>query len=1119
MGEGDVVDADGAALPGRRGARRGRPRRRSSCEEKEGLALINGTDGMLGMLVLAIADLGAAASRRRRHRGDERRGAAGHRPRLRRRPAGAAAASRPGAQRANMTPAARRLGDRRRRTSRTYTRVQDAYSLRCAPQVHGAARDTVAHARRRGRARAGLGDRQPGRCCPTGAIESNGNFHGAPVAYVLDFLAIVAADLASISERRTDRHAGPARNHGLPPFLADDPGVDSGLMIAQYTQAAHRLRDEAAGRAGERGLDPALGDAGGPRLDGLARRAQAAPRGRRPARVLADRAAGRRARARPARARSRPAAGTGAVRAALRAHVAAARARPLPVARDRGRVDARRPSGAGRWPPKHASVGELATDPRDATEDAWNPMTADPAPSAPRAAPSSPRRAGSRRPPLRMLQNNLDPEVAEHPDELVVYGGTGKAARNWAAFDAHRRARCAQLKDDETMLVQSGKPVGVFRTHEWAPRVLIANSQPRAATGPPGRSSAASSSSGLTMYGQMTAGSWIYIGTQGILQGTYETFAAVGEPSASAARSPARSPLTGGLRRHGRRAAARRHDERRRRASSIDVDPTRLAAARRDRYLDEIDRQPRRRARARARRQGRAQGRSRVGLVGNAADVAARAAAPRTSPIDIVTDQTSAHDPLVLPARGHRLRRLARLRRARSPRSSPSAPARRWPSTSRRWSASWTRAPRSSTTATRSATRRRTGGYDRAFDFPGFVPAYIRPLFCEGKGPFRWAALSGDPTDIAAHRPGRARAVPRQRRTCTAGSRMAQERVAFQGLPARICWLGYGERDKAGVRVQRHGRRRRASARRSSSAATTSTAARSPRRTARPRRCSTAPTRSPTGRCSTRMVNTASGASWVSIHHGGGVGIGRSIHAGQVSVADGTPLAAEKLARVLTNDPGMGVIRHVDAGYDRAVEVAERARRAHPDARGRRRGADAATAALDASARRQHRRARHERPALGDGSRSGSCATPRSSSRTARVAWVGRARPTAPATDDARRRRRRARSIPGFVDSHAHLVFAGDRSAEFAARMAGEPYTAGGIAHHGRGHPRGDRRRAARERARRASPRCDALRHDDGREQVRLRPRRRRRGAPAARRPRAHATRRRSSARTPTCAI
>lgn len=520
---------------------------------------------------------------------------------------------------------------------------------------------------------------------------------------------------------------------------------------------------------------------------------------------------------------------------------------------------------------------------------------------------------------LRMLQNNLDPEVAEHPDELVVYGGTGKAARDWASFDALQRT-LTTLKGDETMLVQSGKPVGVFQTHEWAPRVLIANSN-LVGDWANWDEFRRLEQLGLTMYGQMTAGSWIYIGTQGILQGTYETFAAIaaqrharGDGDGSLAGT---ITLTGGLGGMGgaQPLAVTMNGGV---AICVDVDPSRIARRIEHRYLD-VEAKNLEHALELAYDARDAKKALSIGLLGNAADVFPRMLAMGAE-IDLVTDQTSAHDPLAyLPVEfGFD-----------------------------EWDARRTADPTGFVNASRQSMARQveamvgfqkagaevfdygnnirtealTAGFADAFAFPGFVPAYIRPLFAEGKGPFRWAALSGDPQDIAVTDRAVLELFP-ENESLARWIRMAGERVHFQGLPARICWLGYGERDRAGLRFNELVASGEISAPivigrdhlDSGSVA-------SPyRETEAMLDGSDAIADWP---LLNALVNTASGATWVSIHHGGGVGIGRSIHAGQVALADGTPLAAEKVARVLTNDPGMGVIRHVDAGYDRAVEVAE----------------------------------------------------------------------------------------------------------------------------------------------------------------------------------------------------
>jgi urocanate hydratase len=515
--------------------------------------------------------------------------------------------------------------------------------------------------------------------------------------------------------------------------------------------------------------------------------------------------------------------------------------------------------------------------------------------------------------PLRMLMNNLDPDVAERPEDLVVYGGTGKAARNWEAYDAIVRT-LTTLADDETLLVQSGKPVGVFRTHEWAPRVLIANSNLVGdwATWPEFRRLEAL---GLTMYGQMTAGSWIYIGTQGILQGTFETFAAIADKRFGGSLKGTLT-LTGGAGgMGGAQPLAVTLNEGA--VLIVDVDPARLQRRVDHGYLDEMtDDMDAAIARVTAAKDaGEALS---VGLVGNAATVFPELLA-RGVAIDIVTDQTSAHDPLSYLPEGVSVEE---------------------------WHALAAADPEGFTERSRASMATHVqamvdfqdggaevfdygnsiraeallGGCERAFDFPGFVPAYIRPLFAEGKGPFRWAALSGDPADIAATDRAILELFPHDeklRRWITS----AGEKIAFEGLPARICWLGYKERHLAGLRFNEMVASGELSA---------------PVVIGRDHLDSgsvASPYRETEGMADgsdaiadwpllNALLNTASGATWVSIHHGGGVGIGRSIHAGQVIVADGTPLAAQKIERVLTNDPGTGVMRHVDAGYERAAEVA-----------------------------------------------------------------------------------------------------------------------------------------------------------------------------------------------------
>ncbi|WP_435135428.1 urocanate hydratase [Actinacidiphila sp. bgisy144] len=514
---------------------------------------------------------------------------------------------------------------------------------------------------------------------------------------------------------------------------------------------------------------------------------------------------------------------------------------------------------------------------------------------------------------LRMLQNNLDPEVAEHPDKLVVYGGTGKAARDWDSFDAMVRT-LRGLKQDETMLVQSGRPVGVMQTHEWAPRVLIANSNLVGdwATWEEFRRLEAL---GLTMYGQMTAGSWIYIGTQGILQGTYETFAAVAAKrfGGSLAGTITLTAGLGGMGGAQPLAVTMNGGV----VICVDCDPRAIDRRIEHRYLDvradSLDEALHLATEARDARRPLS-----VGVLGNAAEVLPRLLA-MGAPIDVVTDQTSAHDPLAYLPLGMDFADMAAYA-ADKP-------------------ADFTQRARESMARHVEAMvgfqdagaevfdygnsirgEAQLAGYERAFAFPGFVPAYIRPLFCEGKGPFRWAALSGDPADIHHTDKAILDLFP-ENESLARWIKLAGERVHFQGLPARICWLGYGERDRAGERFNEmvaDGTLKAPIVIGRDHLDTGSVAS---------------PYRETEGMLDgsdaiadwpllNAMVNVASGASWVSIHHGGGVGIGRSIHAGQVTVADGTPLAAEKIRRVLTNDPGMGVIRHVDAGYDRAEEIA-----------------------------------------------------------------------------------------------------------------------------------------------------------------------------------------------------
>ena len=519
--------------------------------------------------------------------------------------------------------------------------------------------------------------------------------------------------------------------------------------------------------------------------------------------------------------------------------------------------------------------------------------------------------------PMRMLMNNLDPEVAERPNDLVVYGGTGKAARNWDAFDAIIAA-LKDLNTDETLLIQSGKPVAVWKTNPWAPRVLIANSNLVGdwATWPEFRKLEAE---GLIMYGQMTAGSWIYIATQGILQGTFETFGAIarkrfggslagtitltGGCGGMGGAQPLAVTLNGGV------------------CIIADVDKTRLERRHAKRYLDtiatDLDDAITQANQAKADKRALS-----IGVVANAADVFPELLARQRAgdiTIDIVTDQTSAHDPLSYLPRD--------------------VPFEAWHTEAAEDPVTFTKKSRESMAAQVQAMvefqdagaevfdygnsirdEARHAGYARAFEFPGFVPAYIRPLFCEGLGPFRWAALSGDPEDIRVTDQALKELFP-DNEHLHRWLDAAEEYVEFEGLPARICWLGYGERHKAGLFFNQLVAEGKISAPivigrdhlDSGSVAS-------------PYRETEAMLDGSDAIADWPLLNAltavSSGATWVSIHHGGGVGIGRSIHAGQVCVADGTELAAQKLERVLTNDPGMGVVRHFDAGYNRAAEVA-----------------------------------------------------------------------------------------------------------------------------------------------------------------------------------------------------
>jgi urocanate hydratase len=520
--------------------------------------------------------------------------------------------------------------------------------------------------------------------------------------------------------------------------------------------------------------------------------------------------------------------------------------------------------------------------------------------------------------PLRMLLNNLDANVAEHPEQLVVYGGSGRAARSHEALKAIV-ATLLRLGEDETLLVQSGKPVGVFRTHQSAPRVLIANSLlvPRWASWDEFRRLEAE---GLTMFGQMTAGSWIYIGTQGILQGTYQTFAAAGETHFGSSDLRGRTILTAGL---GGMGGAQPLAATMAGAAilCVEVDPTRIARRLETRYLDEVgdsldD------ALARIRTASAERRPLSVGLLGNAAEIVPELAT-RGERFDLVTDQTAAHDPLTgyVPP-GLSVDEAAALRASdpvtylQRARAGIVAHVRGMLEFVRAGSYVFDYGNNLRGEA-------REGGVAEAFTYPGFVPAYIRPLFCRGVGPFRWAALSGDPDDIGAIDAELLRLFPDDRLLARWLS-LAPERVAFQGLPARICWLGMGDRARAGLAIN---------------ALVRSGAVRAPvvigrdhldagsvaspyRETEAMRDGSDAIADWP---ILNALLNTAAGATWVSVHHGGGVGIGNSIHAGMVVVADGTTAAEERLERVLTADPGTGVMRHADAGYPEALDTARSA--------------------------------------------------------------------------------------------------------------------------------------------------------------------------------------------------
>ena len=513
-----------------------------------------------------------------------------------------------------------------------------------------------------------------------------------------------------------------------------------------------------------------------------------------------------------------------------------------------------------------------------------------------------------------MLKNNLDPEVAERPADLIVYGGTGRAARSWEAYHAIVRA-LRTLGDDETLLVQSGKPVGVFRTHPMSPRVLISNAMlvPKWADWETFHDL---ERRGLTMYGQMTAGSWIYIGTQGILQGTYETLAECAAQRFDGSLK-GRVVLTAGLGgMGGAQPLAVSMNEGV--ALVVEVDPARIERRVKTRYLDrwteELDEALGWSEEARDRGEAVS-----IGLLGNAAEVLPELVRRGFRP-DVVTDQTSAHDPLegYIPS-GLSLEEAAELRG----RDADEYVKRSHSSMAEHVEAMLSFLDAGATVFDYGNNLRagaKQGGCERAFDYPGFVPAFVRPMFCEGKGPFRWVALSGDPGDILATDRAVADLFPQDERL-ERWLRMAEERVAFQGLPARICWLGYGERAEAGLRFNELVASREVSAPIviGRDHLDTGSVASPYRETEGMKDGSDAIADWPVLNA---LLNTAAGAHWVSVHHGGGVGIGFSIHAGMVVVGDGTDDAASRLERVLTCDPGIGVVRHADAGYERAIDVA-----------------------------------------------------------------------------------------------------------------------------------------------------------------------------------------------------
>ena len=795
--------------------------------------------------MLALHDLRRLLTHRRRRRGDERRGAARHRRRLRRRPAGAAPAPRAG-----------RLG--RQPAGAAGTAAAIVASAPRAPDVHpGAGRLLAAlraaGARRRPRHPRPRRARSPAASSPppsttrssptTGGSSPTATSTAPRSATCWTSSRSRSPTSPASSERRTDRFLDAARSHGLPPFLADDPGVDSGLMIAQYTAAG--IVSELKRLAVPASVDsiPSLGDAGGPRLDGLGRRPQAAPRGRRAGPRARHRAPHRGARPRPARA---AAPGPRDRRRAGRRPRRWACGGPAPTGTSPRRSRrSRTPSAPGRssTPPRPAA-GRPRADPPDLAHEYREDLTvigARPV-RAPRGTTLT-ARSWQTEAPLRMLMNNLDPEVAERPDDLVVYGGTGRAARDWASFDAIVRT-LTTLEDDETLLVQSGRPVGVLRTHEWAPRVLIANSNLVRRLGdlagvPPARAPRPDD-------------------VRADDRGVVDLHRHPGHPAGHVrdvrrggrqeVRRDARrhAHRDGRLRRHGRRPAARRHAQRRRLPRRgrrpAPPAPARRARATSTRSPTTSTTRSRRVLAAKAERRALS-----VGLVGQLRRGAARAAAPGRRRRRRHRPDLGAR-PAVLPADRRRAGGLARLRRPPSPRSSPTGRARRWPGTSRRWSASRTPAPRSSTTATRSATRPARAGTSGPSPSPASCPPTSGRCSARARGPFRWAALSGDPADIAATDRAVLDLFPDDDHLHR-WIRAAQERVAFQGLPARICWLGLRRARPGRPAVQRDGRVGRAVSARRHRPGPPGHGIGRLARTGRPRRCSTAPTPSPTGRC------------------------------------------------------------------------------------------------------------------------------------------------------------------------------------------------------------------------------------------------------------------------------